>query len=90
VALIPEDDNHHSHRRGNLKSYTPVTSFLFAQKGYDHVVTAQLYVLVFLSAQYHSPYVHSITERKNSSTYSKCSGNVQADHHSHHPSLSYF
>jgi hypothetical protein len=25
---LPEDDNHHSHRRGNLKSYKPEFIFL--------------------------------------------------------------
>jgi hypothetical protein len=36
---LPEDDNHHSHRRGNLKSYT-VYSCLFngAGSGLDYVV----------------------------------------------------
>jgi hypothetical protein len=25
---LPEDDNHHSHRRGNLKSYNVISDFL--------------------------------------------------------------
>jgi hypothetical protein len=47
---------------------------------------AQLFV--FISAKHHWPYVHSITERSSSSTYSKCCWNLQADHHSQ-ISLSY-
>jgi hypothetical protein len=31
ISYLPEDDNHHSHRRGNLKSYT-IIYFLVAPK----------------------------------------------------------